>query len=64
MGLATQVRQHNLQTTERGEIALKIILAGDTHGSVVSVTDKIDSAKKVGVQRIVVLGDFRSLVGL
>lgn len=38
---------------------MRIMLAGDTHGDFRSVKDKVDFAKKVvGIQRIVILGDF------
>ena len=43
---------------------MKVLIAGDTHGDFQNVKHKIDMARKVGdIQRVVVLGDFRSLVG-
>jgi predicted phosphodiesterase len=37
---------------------MRILIAGDTHGNIRSVKQKIDKAVEHGIQRIVVLGDF------
>jgi predicted phosphodiesterase len=43
---------------------VRLLLSGDVHGDLKSVEHKIDMAVKHGVQRILVLGDFRALVGV
>lgn len=37
---------------------IKVVFAGDTHGSLISVKNKVDAAVRHGSQRVLVLGDF------